>query len=203
MPLHSNGFPTADRPESSSFSFKLSSTCPWQMRHRFSFLQSRSTSSCVPCIRLTSHLQKRSGLHHRNTLDTSGPSSLLLPIRKISQPRNAGSMTIIVCFFRAYTRILINLRIRSSDVKLSLICRPISFPILSKRARRETPKIGSTNSRASIPRTKSALAVFYGLNPVSIQSIEDLPAPPVDDVLCVLLSVDALGDTDSSIASLL
>jgi hypothetical protein len=101
-----NAFPTADRPKSPSSSFKLSSMCPWRMRHRFSFLQSRSKSSCVPCIPLTSHLRKRNGLHHRNTLDISGPSSLLLLIRKISRPRNAGLRTIIVCFFYAYTHVL-------------------------------------------------------------------------------------------------
>lgn len=69
-------------------------------------------------------------------------------------------------------------------MKLSLICRPISSPILSKRARHETPKLGSTNSRAAIPHTRSALTAFLDLNPVPVQSIQDLPAPPVDDVLC-------------------
>ncbi|KAI9570183.1 hypothetical protein HD554DRAFT_388738 [Boletus coccyginus] len=76
-------------------------------------------------------------------------------------------------------------------VKLSLICRPISPPILSKRARRETPTLGSINSRASVPRTKSALTKFLDLNPVSIQSIEDLPAPPMDDVLDLRLTLDS------------
>ncbi|KAH0837950.1 hypothetical protein J3R83DRAFT_6185 [Lanmaoa asiatica] len=68
--------------------------------------------------------------------------------------------------------------------KLSLIRRPISSPILSKRARRETPKLGSTNSRAFIPRIHPALTAFLDLKPVSVQSIEDLPTTPVDDVLC-------------------
>ncbi|KAG6380799.1 hypothetical protein JVT61DRAFT_5183 [Boletus reticuloceps] len=34
-------------------------------------------------------------------------------------------------------------------VKLSLLCRPISSPMLSRRAKRETPKFGSTHSRVS------------------------------------------------------
>jgi len=81
------------------------------------------------------------------------------------------------------------------------MCRPISPPILSKRARRETPTLGSINSRASVPRTKSALTAFLDLNPVSIESIEDLPAPPMDDVLFVLLlSINVLRGINGWIA---
>ncbi|KAF8433539.1 hypothetical protein L210DRAFT_962649 [Boletus edulis BED1] len=76
-------------------------------------------------------------------------------------------------------------------VKLSLLCRPISSPMLSRRAKRETPKFGSTHSRASIPRTKSALTVFLDLNPVSVQNIDDFSAPPVDDVLDLRHKLDA------------
>lgn len=78
----------------------------------------------------------------------------------------------------------------------------MSSPILSKRARRETPKLGSTNSRASIPRTNSALTAFLDLNPVPVQNIEDLPAPPVDEVLYVLpLSINVSPGVDGSITS--
>ena len=62
----------------------------------------------------------------------------------------------------------------------------MSPPILSKRARRETPKLGGANYRASIPRTNSTLTAFLGLDTLSVPSIEDLPTHPVDDVLCVL-----------------
>lgn len=87
-------------------------------------------------------------------------------------------------FLRIYAR-FDNVSYMLSDVKLSLICRPISSPVLSGRARRETPKLGSTNDRASIPRTNSTLTTFLGLTTLPVQSVEDLPVPPVDDVLCV------------------
>ncbi|KAG8219429.1 hypothetical protein J3R82DRAFT_354 [Butyriboletus roseoflavus] len=74
---------------------------------------------------------------------------------------------------------------------ISLMCRPMSSPILSKRARRDTPKLGKTNFGASIPRTNSTLTAFLNLKPVSVQSIEDVPAPPVDDVLDLRLKLDS------------
>ncbi|KAG9313983.1 hypothetical protein JVU11DRAFT_4759 [Chiua virens] len=75
--------------------------------------------------------------------------------------------------------------------KLSLIYKPISTPVLSRRARLQTPKVGSTNSRASIPRTKSALKTYPGLNAVSDERIEDPPTPAMDDVLCLRLEIDS------------
>ncbi|KAF9225360.1 hypothetical protein BS17DRAFT_778498 [Gyrodon lividus] len=74
--------------------------------------------------------------------------------------------------------------------RLSGLCRPMS-PVLTNRARRETPKLGSTKARASVPRTESALTALLGLKPVSVDSAKDLPAPATDDVLDLRFKLDS------------
>ena len=75
-----------------------------------------------------------------------------------------------------------------SDAKISLMCRPMYSPILSKRARRETRTIGDTDYQASIPRSNSTLTAYLDLDTLSVQSIDDSPTPLADDVLCVFSS---------------
>ncbi|KAF8841918.1 hypothetical protein BDN67DRAFT_1068110 [Paxillus ammoniavirescens] len=74
--------------------------------------------------------------------------------------------------------------------RLSGLCRPMS-PILTNRARRETPKLGGTKARASVPRTKSVLTAFLGLKPVFVDTVEEMPAPATDDVLDVRFKFDS------------
>ncbi|KAF9245706.1 hypothetical protein BU15DRAFT_58684 [Melanogaster broomeanus] len=74
--------------------------------------------------------------------------------------------------------------------RLSELCRPMS-PILTNRARRETPKLGSSMARESIPRTEPTLIAFLGLRSLSIKSVEDLPGPATDDVLDLHFALDS------------
>ncbi|KIJ22163.1 hypothetical protein PAXINDRAFT_152388 [Paxillus involutus ATCC 200175] len=74
--------------------------------------------------------------------------------------------------------------------RLSGLCRPMS-PILTNRARRETPKLGGTKARASVPRTKSVLTAFLDLKPVFVDTGEEVPAPATDDVLDLRCKLDS------------
>ncbi|KIL01043.1 hypothetical protein PAXRUDRAFT_7805 [Paxillus rubicundulus Ve08.2h10] len=73
---------------------------------------------------------------------------------------------------------------------LSGLCRPMS-PILTNRARHETPKLGATKARASVPRTKSALTEFLALKFVSVDAGDEVPAPATDDVLDLRFKLDS------------
>ncbi|KAL4070291.1 hypothetical protein J3A83DRAFT_3170224 [Scleroderma citrinum] len=63
-------------------------------------------------------------------------------------------------------------------------------PILSYRARNETPKIGSGNALASIPRTSLSLKSHIILSLVSDEAIVDPPTPDFHDVLDVRYKLD-------------
>ncbi|KAI6003453.1 hypothetical protein F5J12DRAFT_913681 [Pisolithus orientalis] len=74
--------------------------------------------------------------------------------------------------------------------KLSELYRPMS-PVLTQRARRETPKLGCTGVLASIPRTRSSLQGHLILKPVPDEVITELPTPDINDVLDVRYKMDA------------
>ncbi|KAG1800395.1 uncharacterized protein HD556DRAFT_1230584 [Suillus plorans] len=64
------------------------------------------------------------------------------------------------------------------------IYRPMT-PILTNRARKQTPKAGSNVLRASLPRTQPALFEHIGVKSVVVAQIEDSDVPNLEEVLNV------------------
>jgi len=67
---------------------------------------------------------------------------------------------------------------------ISSIYRPMT-PILTQRARHETPKLGGTGALASIPRSRLSLKTHWVLDFVADEVIVDPPTPDFNDVLFV------------------
>lgn len=59
-------------------------------------------------------------------------------------------------------------------------------PILTNRARKQTPKAGSNAFRASLPRTQPALFEHTGVKSVVVAQIEDSDVPNLEEVLCAI-----------------
>jgi hypothetical protein len=59
-------------------------------------------------------------------------------------------------------------------------------PILTNRARKQTPKVGSNALRASLPRTQPALFEHTGIKSVVVTQIEDSDVLNLEEVLCVI-----------------
>ena len=159
------------------------------MQHHFSCLQIQLNFSCVLWTLSTSLPRKRDGLHQRDTLHIFGPFSRL-SIHMVSVLKYAGTRKMIAVRF-LFPRIYAcfgQYFICVSDAKISLMCRPMYSPVLSKRARRETRTIGDTDYQASIPHSNSTLTAYLDLDTLSVQSIDDSPTPLADDVLCVFSS---------------
>ncbi|KAG2358874.1 hypothetical protein BDR07DRAFT_1611638 [Suillus spraguei] len=70
------------------------------------------------------------------------------------------------------------------------IYRPMT-PILTNRARRQTPKAGFNALRASLPRTQPALFEHTGIKPVVVAQIEDSDIPDLEEVLDVRLAIES------------
>ncbi|KAG2069458.1 hypothetical protein BDR04DRAFT_1078066 [Suillus decipiens] len=70
------------------------------------------------------------------------------------------------------------------------VYRPMT-PILTNRARRQTPKAGSNALRASLPRTQPALFEHAGIKSVVVAQIEDSDIPDLEDVLNVRLAIES------------
>jgi hypothetical protein len=68
-------------------------------------------------------------------------------------------------------------------------------PILSNRARQQTPKPGSSALRASLPRIQLALFEHIGIKPVAAEQVMEVDAP-IEEVLCAILSYPLSDSTD-------
>ncbi|KAG2153615.1 uncharacterized protein EDB93DRAFT_227664 [Suillus bovinus] len=70
------------------------------------------------------------------------------------------------------------------------IYRPMT-PILTNRARKQTPKAGFNVLRASLPRTQPALFEHTGVKSVVVAQIEDLDLPNLEEVLNVRPTIES------------
>ncbi|KAG1879583.1 hypothetical protein C8R48DRAFT_767834 [Suillus tomentosus] len=70
------------------------------------------------------------------------------------------------------------------------IYRPMT-PILTNRARKQTPKAGSNALRASLPRTQPALFEHIGVKSVAVAQIEDSDIPNLEEVLNVRPTIES------------
>ncbi|KAG1825271.1 hypothetical protein EV424DRAFT_686906 [Suillus variegatus] len=70
------------------------------------------------------------------------------------------------------------------------IYRPMT-PILTNRARKQTPKAGSNAFRASLPRTQPALFEHTGIKSVVVAQIEDSDVPNLEEVLNVRPTIES------------
>lgn len=73
-------------------------------------------------------------------------------------------------------------------------------PILTNRARKQTPKAGLNALRASLPRTQPALFEHIGIKSVAVAQIEDSDVLNLEEVLNIRPTIDAI--TRTSIISL-
>jgi hypothetical protein len=62
-------------------------------------------------------------------------------------------------------------------------------PILTNRARKQTPKAGANAFRASLPRTWPAQFKHTGIKSVVVAQIEDSDVPNLEGVLCANFSL--------------
>ncbi|KAG1738575.1 hypothetical protein EDD22DRAFT_336529 [Suillus occidentalis] len=74
------------------------------------------------------------------------------------------------------------------------IYRPM-MPILTNRARRQTPKAGSNALRASLPRTQPALFEHTGIKSVAVAQIEDSNVLNLEEVLNIRPTIDTITRT--------
>ncbi|KAG1783349.1 hypothetical protein EV702DRAFT_958741 [Suillus placidus] len=79
------------------------------------------------------------------------------------------------------------------------IYRPMT-PIITNRARKQTPKAGSNALRASLPRTQPALFEHIGVKSVVVAHIEESDVPNLEEVLNVRPTIETI--TRSYILSL-
>jgi len=73
------------------------------------------------------------------------------------------------------------------DTHLAEIYRHM-IPILTNRARRQTPKPGSNAIRVSLPRSQPALFERIDIKLVVVEQVKEFDIPILEEVLCAILS---------------